>query len=85
MRENNLYEIFPVEDDENHRFFCLLEKSTNHAYDFFLFEDDAVEQKKFLEQGNGFAGHTPKFMLNKVKVTNNINDEFSKLLEENNP
>lgn len=85
MSRYNLCEILPVEDEEHHRFFCLLENSSGNVYDFYLFEDDAVKRKEFIENGGGFAGHTPKFMLNKTKPSINVNDEFSKLLDENNP
>ena len=82
MARIELYKIFPVEDDEGHHFFCLFEVKTNQVLDFFLFKDDAVNRKEFIERGGAFVGFTPKFMLNMVEVPNNTNEEFFKLLEE---
>ena len=82
MARLELYEVVEVQDEENNKFFCLFERDTEHVYGFYLFEDEAFDKKKFLEEGGAFSGHTPKFMLEPAPEKRNINEEFSKLLEE---
>lgn len=77
------YEIAVVEDD-NDFFFCVYEKATEQAIDFFLFKDDADARKKFLERGGAFDGFTPSFILKEVslpKTPSEINRNFEEMLE----
>jgi hypothetical protein len=50
--------------------------------DAFLFNDDALEYANFLEQGGGFNGWTPSFMLREVAVSRNLNHEFAAFVSE---
>lgn len=82
MSKIELYEIYEVEDEENNKFFCLYEKNTEQVHSFYLFEDEAREKKNFFESGGGFVGHTPRFLLREVQTKKNVNEEFSRLMEE---
>jgi hypothetical protein len=77
------YDVILVEHEEDF-FWCLYEKDTEQAINFFLFKDDAEEQKNFLEKGGAFNGFTPTFMLKEVnlpKTSVEINKNFEELLE----
>jgi hypothetical protein len=70
-----LYTYYP-EFDEND---CLLwhvhENATNRIIDSFIFEEDAEEFAYKLENGYGFNGFTPAFMLVRTPKTD-INEAF---------
>lgn len=77
------YDVILVEHEQDF-FWCLYEKATEQAINFFLFKDDAEEQKNFLEKGGAFNGFTPSFMLKEVnlpKTSVEINKNFEELLE----
>ena len=77
------YDIIQVEHEEDF-FWCLYEKDTEQAINFFLFKDDAYEKKDFLEKGGAFNGFTPSFILKEVnlpKTSVEINKNFEELLE----
>jgi hypothetical protein len=72
------YKIHSVNYDSN-TFYCVYELATEQVYDYFIFEDDAINCKKFLDRGGSFDGFTPSFMLKKVVVATDINTQFSEL------
>jgi len=74
------YEVHTLKDEEDMFFWCVWEKLSEQAIDFFYFKDDAQTCAKFLENGGAFAGFTPSFMLKEVKIPKDINQEFTKLL-----
>jgi hypothetical protein len=74
------YEIHTLKDDEDMFFWCVWEKASEQAIDFFYFEEDARKAAKFLENGGAFAGFTPGFILKEVKTKKNPDQEFTKLL-----
>jgi hypothetical protein len=58
----------------------VFELGTNQVIETFYFEEDALELANFLDEGGGFDGFTPPFMLNRVKVpVTNINEEFTRV------
>lgn len=74
--DNNLYKIVILEHEKDF-YYCLYETQTELAYDFYLFEEEAVKQGEFLSNGGAFHGFTPKFMLNKVvfpKKSSHVNN-----------
>jgi hypothetical protein len=78
---NQKYDIVVVKDDTNY-FFCLYEKATEQAIDFFLFKDDAEDKLEFLNRGGAFDGFTPSFVLKEValpKTQKEINTNFEEL------
>lgn len=72
------YTIHSVNYD-NTEYHCVYELATEQIYDFFLFEDDAIKCKMFLDSGGAFDGFTPAFMLRKVVSATDINTQFSEL------
>jgi hypothetical protein len=44
----------------------VIENETGHAVGSHIFEDDAIEQMKFLTNGGGFDGFTPEFFVNNL-------------------
>jgi hypothetical protein len=74
------YEIHTLKDEEDMFFWCVWEKASDQAIDFFYFEEDARKTAKFLENGGAFAGFTPGFILKEVKTKKNLDQEFTKLL-----
>jgi hypothetical protein len=44
----------------------VIENETGHAVGNHIFEDDAIEQMKFLTNGGGFDGFTPEFFVNNL-------------------
>lgn len=77
------YDIVIIEYDNDY-FFCVYEKYSEQAVDFFYFKEDAETRKEFLETGGAFSGFTPAFILREVSVTNpnkDINKSFEQLLQ----
>ena len=66
---------------ENDDFFWeLYEVATDRVINTFYFEDDALEYAVFYNDGGGFAGFTPNFMLQSVtQPVTNVNDEFTRV------
>lgn len=62
--------------------FNIFEKNTNQIIKTFFFEDDAKDYLKFLDRGGAFNGWTPHFMLLKVNIIKDINDEFDNILDD---
>ena len=76
------YNIVLVEHEEDF-FWCVYEKNTEQAINFFMFKDDAVKEKNFFEKGGAFNGFTPAFMLKECDLTKTkvqINENFEELL-----
>ena len=57
----------------------LIEATTSQVINTFYFEDDALEAAIFYDNGGGFAGFTPSFMLQSViSSVTNVNEEFTR-------
>lgn len=54
----------------------VFETQTFHVIETFFFQDDAEEYAQFLNNGGGFDGWTPYFMLNSTKNSLDINEIF---------
>jgi hypothetical protein len=58
----------------------LYEVATDRIINTFYFEEDALEYAVFYNDGGGFAGFTPNFMLQSVtQSVTNVNDEFTRV------
>ena len=73
--KNRLYTYYPVIDERECIYWIIHENATDQAITTFYFEDDAVEEMNRLENGGGFAGFTPSFVLQKVNIP--INEAFA--------
>jgi hypothetical protein len=69
-----LYTYYP-EFDNDEVLWYVHEESTGQVVAEFFFEDDASEYCTFLENGGGFSGFTPAFILRKMEI--DMNDAFS--------
>lgn len=74
---NRLYTYYPEFDADDCLLWNVYEKETQQVIETFLFEDDAVEFMENLENGKGFNGFTPSFMIRKTRNHSDINDAFS--------
>lgn len=72
------YEVTPFKDNHDYMW-AVYELATEQVIDTFYFEEDANSLAKKLDRGHGFDGWTPKFMLTKVIVNENINQKFNQL------
>ena len=71
------YTYFPVQDGEDF-LWVVHETATDQTMDTFFFEDDAIEFMEELENGIGFDGFTPTFILRKATPpVKDINAAFS--------
>lgn len=71
-----LYTYYPVLDEDDFLLWKVREIATENIVAEFIFEEDAQEYMEFLEDGGGFAGFTPSFMIRKVQAKD-INEAFS--------
>lgn len=71
------YEIIALNEDDNF-IWGVKERQTDQIIDTFVFMDDAEDYLDFLEEGGGFDGFTPSFILNAVKVPESLDDTFSR-------
>lgn len=70
------YTYYPEFNNKEELLWIVYENASDQIVAEFFFEEDAQELVKFLEDGGGFAGFTPNFILTKsIKV--NINDAFA--------
>lgn len=65
--------------DETDFQFNIFETSTNHIIKTFFFQEDAEDYLKFLNRGGAFNGWTPSFILRKVNVEYDLNQEFENI------
>ena len=72
------YTIHEVEH-EGILFYCVYENASEQVVDFYVSRDDAVNQKKFLDDDGAFSGFTPSFILKKVTTPEEINTKFEEL------
>ena len=70
-----LYSYYPEFNGDDELLWIVFEESTNSVVAEFFFEDDAREYATFLDNGGGFAGFTPRFILTKVPKPD-INEAF---------
>ena len=70
------YSCMAIQTEENDFRWAVHEASTDQIIDTFIFEDEAQEYRAFLEAGGGFNGFTPTFMLNRVEMPMDINEQF---------
>ena len=58
----------------------VFETATNQMIGSFYFEEDAEDLATFYNQGGGFDGFTPSFMLQSVTPSvTDVNDEFTRI------
>lgn len=70
-----LYDYYPEFNDNDELLWLVYEQTSDQVVAEFFFEEDAAELCKFLENGGGFAGFTPSFILQRVPVQD-INQNF---------
>lgn len=70
------YSCMAIQTEENDFRWVVHETSTDQIIDTFIFEDEAQEYCEFLEAGGGFNGFTPTFILNRVEIPMDINEQF---------
>lgn len=72
------YTYFPEFDEYDCLEWCVYENDTHQVISSFIFEEDAVEFMYKLENGHGFDGFTPSFMIRKTNIPiKDINEAFS--------
>jgi len=71
-----LYTYYPEFDDSDNLVWLVYEETSAQVMAEFWFEEDAEKLCNFLDDGGGFAGFTPSFMLKKVSSMN-INEAFT--------
>jgi hypothetical protein len=76
------YYVMPLQSEEYDFIWCVMERTTEQLIEAYLFKDDAIEYSKFLNNGGGFDGWTPSFILQEVVVSKNMNQEFSAFVSE---
>lgn len=69
------YTYYPEFNANDELLWLVFEESTSQVVAEFFFEDDAQEYATFLDNGGGFAGFTPRFILTKVPKPD-INEAF---------
>ena len=72
-----VYTYYPELDENDCLFWHVYEKTTDQIIDSFLFEEDAIDLTYSLENGKGFQGFTPTFMIRKVSASQDINEAFA--------
>lgn len=75
------YLVNPV-NIENDFMWEVHEVNTEHVIDRFYFEEDAARCAAFMENGGGFDGWTPSFILRQVEIDKNINLKFNLMFED---
>jgi len=76
-----MYTTHLVQDDKDF-FWCVFEKRTKQAIDFFYFKEDAEKYAQFLNSGGAFDGFTPAFMLVPATLpleSRNLDGNFEKM------
>jgi len=70
-----MYKYYPEMSIDDELLWKVLEVSSDQIVAEFFFEEDALKMCEFYDKGGGFAGFTPSFMLQKMKI--NTNDAFA--------
>lgn len=70
-----LYTYYPEFNDNDELLWLVYENTSDQVVAEFFFEEDASALCSFLENGGGFAGFTPSFILKKINI--GMNDAFS--------
>lgn len=80
MTRRNKHEVVAIAalDNDFDFVWSVKERETNQIINTFMFMDDAKEYCQFLENGGGFNGFTPAFMLNSIKTKDNLNESFDR-------
>ena len=71
-----MYEYYPELDENDCLLWHVYESPTQQVIESFIFEEDAQHYVRMLENGYGFNGFTPSFMLVKTPKLD-INAAFS--------
>ena len=71
-----LYTYYPKFDQDDCLVWHVFESATQQVVGSFFFEDDARDCCHFLENGGGFFGFTPSFVIKKTHLTD-INESFA--------
>lgn len=74
---NRLYTYYPEFNDGDDLLWLVFEEYSSQIVGEFFFEEDAAELCNFLENGGGFSGFTPSFMLRKSLLNTDINEAFA--------
>ncbi len=69
------YIVRPSENDGDF-VWSIIETQTNQTIQSYVFAEEAEGYARFLNNGGAFNGFTPNFMLHKVVISDNINDQF---------
>ena len=77
------YTRYLVEDDEKNRMWGVYEEATEQFIKLFYFEDECEDYQNFLNNGGGFNGYTPEFILNDVETKKDLDIEMENFLREN--
>jgi hypothetical protein len=73
------YVISPLKTNDDY-VWQVIETNTNQIIHTFYFEEDASDYARFYNEGGGFAGFTPSFMVRNVTSSvTNVNDEFTRV------
>lgn len=74
------YTYYPEFNDKEELLWIVYENASDQIVAEFFFEEDAEELCSFLENGGGFSGFTPSFILQKVPfqdINQNFQAEFA--------
>jgi hypothetical protein len=73
------YVVASVKTEDDYRW-QVYETETNQVIKTFYFEDEAYDLAMFYNDGGGFAGFTPSFMLQSVTPSvTDVNEEFTRV------
>ena len=70
------YTYYHEFDNHENLLWHVFENPTQQVIASFFFEDDAQDYCRFLENGGGFSGFTPSFIIKKTHSID-INDAFA--------
>jgi hypothetical protein len=72
------YVISPMKTNDDY-VWQVIETTTNQIIQTLYFEEDASDYASFYNDGGGFAGFTPSFMVRNVTPSvTNVNEEFTR-------
>ncbi len=71
------YTYYPKMTEEEDLVWRVFEEDTKQVIASFLFEEDCIDLMEWLENGGGFAGWTPAFMLVQAAVHEDVNTAFT--------
>ena len=75
-----VYVVEPFEYENNY-YWGVYENPSEQMVYASMFEDDAIEYRKFLNKGGAFSGFTPSFILQSVDTVEEDEDDINELFE----